>query len=76
MCGVRSFDRKTRMLYSGGMLCIVAALLIQNFEEAWRRTHPELFDGFRGFLSGIGIGLLLWVLWRRRCCTNSDGMKS
>ncbi|MFP5275964.1 MAG: hypothetical protein ACLGPM_02525 [Acidobacteriota bacterium] len=64
------------MLYSGGMLCIVAALLMPSFENGFRSAHPELFDGVRGLLSGIGIGLMLWFLWRRRCCANSDRAKS
>lgn len=76
MFGIRSFDRKTKMVYSGGMLCILAALQMPSFEKGFRSAHPELFDGVRGLLSGIGIGLMLWFLWRKRCCAQASGTKS
>jgi len=52
-------------LISMGMACLVVALVVPRIVHPSARLGEDLFDGFRGLLIGLSIGLNLWAVWLR-----------
>jgi hypothetical protein len=52
-------------LVSMGMACLVVALVVPRFVHPSARVGEDLFDGFRGLLIGLSIGLNLLGVWLR-----------
>lgn len=46
-----------------GMACLIVALVVPRFVHPSARLGEDLFDGFRGLLFGLSIGLNLWAVW-------------
>lgn len=67
MC-VRTWDRKTRQIYAVANICMfgsaIPALLAGNLAH----QHQAWLDGLRGFLMGMAIAMLVWVIWRKNNC--------
>lgn len=60
------FDAKTRRVYAVAMVCLTSGLALAQFEHApWSLRHRDLYDGLRGLVLGLAIGLLLWVTRRK-----------
>lgn len=69
----RHFDRKTRLIYSAGNLCLFTGFALTQFGALWGVRHQVLFHGLRGFLVGFSITLLLWVVLRKGSCAQPGG---
>ena len=56
------FDRKTRLVYAAANLCLFIGIALALFTPRWAAQHRLFYDGLRGFLLGLTIALLLWVV--------------
>ena len=74
---IKNWDVKTRRMYVVGLLFVFASSLMVLFEKSvWSLAHRGLFAGTRGFLLGLGVVLLLWVVVKgRRSCRQDETAK-
>jgi hypothetical protein len=65
---LRNRSNKPNWLLALGMLCVSTA-------GAWRALTAHLgpvADGVDGFLYGVGLGILVFAVWRKRQCRLTD----
>jgi len=68
MCFRRQLDPKSRRIFAAGNLCLLAGLLLTQFENSIGHRHPAVLLALRFALMGAAITLLFWSARRSRNC--------